>query len=333
MLIAEDDGPIRLEGDPLVLGGDSFGGDPVTVRAKKGDIIAGGKSLDSPLEVGPGVTLNGKRYTGSLVLKAKGNTIRLLETQPLESYLPGVVMAETYESWEAAAHEAQAISARSYALMRLHRGRAKGADFDFFADTRDKAYGGVCDNGQILGAVKTTAGERLTYKDSIAETVFHSCCGGQTEAAEVVWGREVAYLKSVTCDFCKDSPEYLWKCQLEPGELLKKLEPEGITGEKLVSLKVSKKSRSKRAMTFEVETDAGVQAVDGQKFRTAVGGTVIRSLRVRADVIDGMADFIGSGYGHGVGLCQWGAQGMALEGRDRKSILALYYPGTRIERD
>lgn len=331
--IFEETGHVHLSGDPLSLGGEGFGTEPVEVRATGGRVIAGGKKLSGTVSAGPGVEWKGKRYGGNLVLKAEGQKLRLLETLPLESYLPGVVLAETYESWEPAAHEAQAVSARSYALLRLQRGRAKGADYDFVADIRDKAYSGLCDNGQILEAVRVTAGERLMSGGKVVEAVFHSCCGGMTEAAEAVWGNDVSYLKGVVCEFCRDSPEYVWNCRMEPGDMLGKLAVLGVTGSSVVSLRVSKKTASKRAREFEIGTDTGVQVVDGAKFRTAVGGTLVRSLRCRADVIDGMADFIGSGYGHGVGMCQWGAQGMALEDRDRRAILMHYYPGTRIERD
>jgi len=333
ILLYEGSDAIKLSGDPLKLGGDPFGDEPVVVKADGGDVVAGGKSLGDDVAVGPGVLFKGNRYGGKLVLKAESRTLKFYETLSLEDYLPGVVKAETYESWEPAAHEAQAVSARSYAMLRLKRGRAKGRDYDFVAGVQDKAYSGLCENEQIRGAVSATAGETLSFDGKTVEAVFHSCCGGMTESAEPVWGRDVPYLRSVTCDYCRDSQEYLWKKQLSEGEFLTPLQPLGVKGAGVKAIRALSKTMSKRVREFEIETGEGLFRVDGQKLRAAVGGTVIRSLRCRGDVIDSLIDFIGSGYGHGVGLCQWGAQGMALGGKSRREILPFYYAGARIERD
>ncbi len=333
ILLYEGTDAVKLFGDPLKLDGDAFGDGPVAVKADDGDVVADGKPLGPSVAVASGVLFKGNRYGGKLILKAEGGTLKFYETLPLEDYLPGVVKAETYESWEPAAHEAQAVSARSYAVLRLKRGRAKGRDYDFVAGVQDKAYSGLCENEQIRTAVLATAGETLSFDGKTVEAVFHSCCGGMTEAAEPVWGRDVPYLRSVVCDHCRDSQEYLWKKQLPEGDFLDPLRSLGVKGTGVKAIRAFSKTASKRVKEFEIETGDGTFRVDGQKVRTAVGGTVIRSLRCRGDVIDGLIDFIGSGYGHGVGLCQWGAQGMALGGSSRREILPFYYPGARIDRD
>lgn len=334
ILVHEGRGPVTLRGFPLRIGRREFGTGPVTVSASGGAIVADGKKLGSSASVEPEILMGGNRYAGELVMKAEGDLIRLLETLQMEDYLPGVVMAETYASWESAAHQAQAVCARSYAMERLRRGRrTRNADYDFVAGPQDKAYGGVCDHANITRAVAETSGQWLSHDGKIAETVFHSCCGGMTESGYALWGRDTPYLRSVECEFCREAPEYLWSAKVETETVMAAAVQAGAKGSQLMAIKVGAKTSSKRAREFVLTTDAGTEKVDAPKFRSAAGATVLRSLRCRADMIGGKVDFIGSGYGHGVGLCQWGAQGMALEGRDYPAILGFYYPGVRIERD
>ncbi len=154
------------------------------------------------------VTWNGRPYRGALLLTPSAGAVRVVDVVPLEQYLRGVVPSEMPSTWRAAALEAQAIAARSYALRSIR----PAAPFDVYADTRSQAYGGVgAEAASTNAAVARTAGIVVTYRGAIVPAFFFASDGGSTESVQNVWGGgAVPYLTGVPDPFDSGSPWHTW---------------------------------------------------------------------------------------------------------------------------
>jgi SpoIID/LytB domain protein len=185
----------------------------------------GHRRLVAPVEVVPGasaLSLDGKGYRGSLTLLARGGAFTVVNTVPLELYVRGVVSSEMPQHWAAAALEAQAVIARTYALAEL-RSRP---DYDLVASSNDQVYGGIdAERGPSNLAVGATAGRVLTYGGRVITAYYSSSTGGRTEAVENGFPGHVPepYLVSVSDPYDTLSPEHHWLVPLSSDELAAKL--------------------------------------------------------------------------------------------------------------
>ncbi|HEY1975581.1 MAG TPA: SpoIID/LytB domain-containing protein [Candidatus Baltobacteraceae bacterium] len=287
--------------------------------------------LLGPGDVQPGpqgsFTFNGNLYRGDFQ-HTPGGIVNLVD---IEQYLYSVVPREMSPGWPAAALQAQAVCARTYVLQRSNPRRA----YDLVPSELDQVYRGMA--GESPGgrdAVDATAGQVLHYDNVYASVAYSSCCGGHTEASSDAWGSvPVPYLGGVPCTYCSASPNYRWTSQLflnDVGDRFgNQLAPFGA----LRDVRIAATDPSGRARAFELLAERGSINVKGSTFRIAVGPRVLRSLLIGTFRLDGPSETLaveGAGLGHGVGLCQWGARGMALAGRSAREILALYFPGTQV---
>ncbi|MBV8344271.1 MAG: SpoIID/LytB domain-containing protein [Candidatus Eremiobacteraeota bacterium] len=270
-------------------------------------------------------TFAGRPYRGTFTRLDDGRIVNLVD---LEEYLYSVVSREMSARWPIAALEVQSICARTYVLQRSDPRR----EYDLIPSELDQRYDGVA--GETPGgtaAVDATTGQVLKYGDAFATIAYSSCCGGHTEASSDAWGAApIPYLEGVVCTWCSASPNYRWSTALPleqiAGRLSTYLGPIGT----LQDLRVTQRDPSGRARGFELVGDGGSAVVSGAVFRRAVGSRVLPSLlieRLERDGGAGQVSVDGGGLGHGVGLCQWGARGMALAGRQPAEILPSYFPG------
>jgi len=273
----------------------------------------------------------GRRYRGTFDITAGGQVV---STVPLEHYLYSVVSREMPYSWPAAALQVQAIVARTYVLQRSSPKR----EYDLVPSEADQVYTGIdAEHPQSSSAVDATAGQVLRYGNGFAQALYSSCCGGHTESNGDAWGgAPLPYLSGVECGHCNDSPWYAWTQQVPEQRLLqvlsKQLQPVGDLSE----IALDSPDASGRAQFWTFTGSAGTQRVKAEDVRRTLGTRVLPSLLVHSisfTQADGRLTIEGGGLGHGVGLCQWGARGLALAGADARAILAYYYPGTGIGND
>jgi len=272
---------------------------------------------------------DGRPYRGTFERDPGGAVVNVVD---LEAYLASVVSREMPPSWPPAALQTQAICARTYVLQRSDPRRS----YDLVPSELDQVYDGVA--GETPGgaaAVAATAGGVLKYGVEFARVAYSSCCGGHTESAADAWGNQsLPYLSGVVCPWCQDSPNYRWSRTLGfdamAARFAASLPPAGA----LQDLRVTGRDASGRARAFELVTSAGDAIVSGSTFRQTIGARVLPSLLVtglaRSPEGDGVV-VDGGGLGHGVGLCQWGARGMALSGAGAGQIAAFYFPGTIVD--
>jgi len=305
----------------------------------------------------------GHKYRGALRLTSNDSTLVVVNVLPVEAYLRGVVPLEIggpRAPNEQAAVEAQAIAARSYTFVRLSSAEgsaSRNANYDMLSGVSDQVYGGADAERPFSDqAVATTAGQVITYGGRIVSAPYHSTCGGETASPEEVWktGPE-PYLRRVsdripgTADryYCDQAPRFAWTRAFTGDELDAAVRanlhsyvavPSGGPGH-VRSVAVDQRTPSGRVARLAIGTDRGSYVLRGNDIRYVLrlnGGEILNSTyftlesEVRRD--GGISRLVvrGNGYGHGIGMCQWGAIGRSRAGQSARSILATYYPGTSI---
>jgi len=296
---------------------------------------------DGPLYVGD------TPYRGRVELLVVGKgRVSAINELPLEEYLLGVVPLEIgpREPEELAAVEAQAVAARTYAVAQL--GGQGELGFDLYGSVDDQAYGGMAaEREEASEAVRRTAGRILMFDGRPIRAYYHSTCGGRTAAVEEVLDRDPApYLQSVSdrapdgSYYCAESPRFHWDVTWTAAELDSVARPGvaaafGLPADQLgpvEHLEVVGRTPSGRVGALAFEGPGTEMVLSRLAIRLALqrDGRILNSTDF--DVIpgpDGLVELSGRGYGHGAGMCQWGAIGRARAGQTYEHILATYYPG------
>ena len=284
----------------------------------------------SPRGSGPWTV--GKRVVrGRITVRAKGDRIQVLNRVGLEHYVASTVGGEMSASWPREALRAQAVATRTYVLHEASKRRASA--WDVKATIASQVYRGIdAETDETRAAAKATRGEVLTYQGEPILAVFHSTAGGRTATAGEVWGQDLPYLRVIDVDEEDGAPHTYWRTQFDAKDLNAILEAAGIELAALEGISVTRRTPSGRVERLEIRGGTNRVELRGSQLRSLVSALGLRStlFDVRATQ-DGFA-FVGSGYGHGVGMSQWGARALAERGESYQRILARFYPGTRLER-
>ena len=288
---------------------------------------------------------------------AAGSMVKFLDVKtgkvtalPLEQYVLGVVAAEMPAEFAEEALKAQAVAARTYTVKRMFRYWGKPADIHpdaevcndpthcqaWIDDREMKSRWGTMKSlfylNKIMRAVKDTTGQIITYNNTVIEPVYHGSCGGRgTENSEDVWLTAVPYLRGVDCRQEYKVNEQVYVVKMDWPKLAAKLETAGIQASigagatNKPVLQTLQKSTRGRIM----EASISGQVVSGRSLRETLGltSTLIEWQQSGDDLT-----IKSIGNGHAVGLCQFGANGMALAGSDYKSIISHYYSGVQIQK-
>lgn len=305
-----------------------------TVRRVGGELSASGPSriyAKAPIliaEATDAVEVFGGVYYGRLELKPSEDGLIVLNRLPIETYLLGIVGSEMPASWPIEALKAQAVAARTFALQRLMMARAANQRYDLSATVLSQVYKGAERiEASVIEAVRSTRGEVLAHDRHLVEALFHSTCGGRTVASADYFGGSRPYLVERSCTWCRGSNRYRWEVTLKRSEVERRLTEAG-----LVRGSLSGVLRSSADAPLYVQDGRGRTKVDPRRFRRALGWNGLYSERFSVSTTKEMIEFSGQGFGHGVGLCQWGAKGLAEAGRTHREILLHYYSGAELRR-
>lgn len=304
------------------------------VALGKGKIRVGSLSSSKTIFIRPAtgtlLTFEKNKYTGTLSIIPAGNTFHVVEHADLENYLYGVLPYEMSWSWHIEALKAQAVAARTYTLKSIEN--TKKANFDLFNDVRSQMYKGA---GKMYASVKeavdATKGQVLTYDDKLFYTFYHANCGGGSDDVKH-WNKasfSIKPLQGAKCNTDSTSTNYSWKATFARSALTSFANKNGLAGT-VKSVKVYDKTKTGRAITLQFKTSKGSKVLSCAKFRMSVGSTKLKSCKIKDIDAGNNFTFVGTGYGHGSGLCQDGAHGMAKDGKDYKKILSQYYPGSKL---
>jgi stage II sporulation protein D len=301
--------------------------------------VRGGIQLDGTSVVAPIFRIKprkgmlryaGRPYRGYLTVLVSAGRLMVVTHMPLESYLAGVVNGEVDSSWPLNAVKAQVVAARSYAFYQMNTGSLY---YDLKTDVTDQVYAGVdSEDERAVEAVKMTRGQVL-YKDGeLMQAFFHSSCGGSTTSALEVWGVAQPAQEGVYCGECEEAPYARWNLHLDSGEIARAVKILYPRVDSVRAMGIHRRSRDGRIQTLFVETGNGRVLIDAGEFRKVMGYRRLPSTRFSLGMSGDRIVLMGEGYGHGVGLCQWGARGGALKGMDYRQILGKYYTGAEIRR-
>lgn len=266
-------------------------------------------------------------------------TENITRAMPVEDYVRGVVAAEGSMEREPEALKALAIASRTYVLKNLGRHARDG--YDFCTTTHCQRFHAMDSSSDlspaIVEAVAVTKGEILRDgNNELADAYFSASCGGATANMSTLWGGNApAYLKGVRDEYCPSEAHHSWTDVIPQTQLLKALQtdPRTNVGQRLVNISVLRTDSSGRAESIAIEGNRRV-TVRGWDFKIivgrALGWNLLKSSRFEIAHSGSNYIFRGSGFGHGLGLCQEGAHVMAERGANYRQILEKYFPSTRI---
>ncbi|KUK11095.1 MAG: putative membrane protein [Clostridia bacterium 41_269] len=293
---------------------------------------------------GDGELMDGIKYGGPEIKVFNSKTKEIM-TLPLEKYLVAVVAAEMPAEFPSEALKAQAVAARSYALKKmkgglnnqLHPGAHVCTDYNhcqawISPEEMKKRWGKKAPDyfKKITQAVLDTKGIVLTFQGRLIEPVYHSTSSGRTENSEDVWQAEIPYLRSTASPWDKKSPKFMQKISIPLEEVDRKL------GTDLSAVPASTFSHSSPVQIIDYTDTGRAKAVeiDGRVFSAQEirEKLCLPSTAFTCRIDGGEIIFITKGYGHGVGMSQYGAKGMAEEGYTYQEILKHYYTGISLSR-
>lgn len=302
-------------------------------------------------DLGGFIRVNGVLYRGSIHLigRADGG-FRVVNHVDLESYLAGVLPRELYAHWHMETYRAQAIAARTYALYHMSM-RGKDRDCDLGATQGWQVYGGFsAENERAWRAVRSTHGQVLAHgaegQERIFQAHYSSACGGRTNPVEVLYDPpgETPMVGGQQCDDCRDAHRYRWEpVRISKKEMHAALASTYRSAEQLkgiAEVRVISSTDWGRPLHLEISDADGasirIRAEDLRLSLLRSNSPAARKLysmncRIR-DLGDEIEFFDGRGFGHGVGLCQWGTEGKAQDGWAAEEILRFYYRGAKIFR-
>ncbi len=276
------------------------------------------------------VWIGDRWYRGRAQLVPQDNGLTAINVVDVEDYLYSVVGSESPASWPLDALRAQAVAARSYVLYR--QGQSRNPLYDVGTTTRWQVYKGVeAEAPSTIQAVHDTLGQVLTYGGRVIEAVFHASSGGHTENVEDVWNSALPYLRGVP-DFDQSAPVFRWSKSFSVAEISQRLTGVGqVRAVEAIAMTPQGRVRSAR-----VVGDQGSRTMTGDQIRKALDlrsslftVTPTNSLfSLGGLTTGGQPDSFqveGRGFGHGLGLSQWGAFGMASQGFGYQTILGHFY--------
>ncbi len=293
------------------------------------------------VQSGDDFVLDGTRYPGELVAHLQDGRLRFVNVVDLETYVAGVIGNEMVPGAPPAAYRAQAVAARTYAWIRIHDPTRQDRAFDVYDDQASQVYSGRqprydASYPDMLRAAEATAGVILTWQSQPFPAYYSSTCGGHTTDAKTSLldpGGATEPLRGVRCDFCKSSPRFSWTKTVSDRDVVKGLEArKRPIVPPVLGIEVTRKGAG--GWAAEVTVTYGPQ----RKTRVLPGTEFRSALKLDSHDIEAIRrvgngwEVRGHGWGHGVGMCQWGAMEMARRGFSESEILSWYYPGAAFTR-
>ncbi len=305
----------------------------VNIEISGSGLSLNGIGINTPvidIYTGEGFVYGGKKYGGSAAVIISNQSIFLINSIDIESYVKGVLPEEVSPAWDAEALKSQAVVSRTFAIYEVVNSRKSGRIFDLYDDTRSQAYEGrEKETRQTSFAVDSTLGEVLRFDGKIIQAFYHSSSGGMTESSYEVFGDYKPYLTPVESPYSSVYKEDRWEASIpvdRAGLLLK------ITN-RIESVKVIERTSSKRIKTVEFADAAGQKTlIHGKEMRELLGPALMKSTRANLKITNECLLLNGTGYGHGVGMGQWDALGMSKQGYSYKYILTYFYRGALVEK-
>jgi len=269
-----------------------------------------------------------------LIYKNPSGNLDVINRVGLDDYLKGVIPFEGNPKWSLESLKAQAVVSRTFALSKMITRRNE--EYDVSSGFMSQVYAGKeIENIRTNQAVDATRGEVLLYKGKLFPAYFHSTCGGATTAADLVWRvKPLPPLGGVDCKFCQRSPHYKWETSVTPVEIKAKLAKQEMPVNDVLGIRTDKIDRTGRAHKLVIKSTWTEKVVDADAFRVWVDPMRLKSNLITKIKMNDKGAFVfrGKGWGHGVGMCQYGMKYLGEIGYGYQQILEYYFPGAQITR-
>ena len=309
----------------------------VTVVSKKGSFFCNGKKINFPIKLrsisGHG-EFNGVSYDGDFVLYPQGKSLLCINYVGVEDYIISVLRTESWPGWPLEVNKVFAIACRSYVVSKVIEGRKTKRPFHVRNTNVHQTYRGRHEVALLKQAVDHTRGKVLGFKGEPILAMFDCCCGGIVPAhIDNFDFKKAPYLaRDYACNYCSTSSLYSWQVDYEHArfEQLLKNEYKELRG--LHDIAIIKKDKAGLVGEVQLRGPHHNATISGKKLYSLL--KEIKSFHFDVSISkhrnknDRKIVFTGRGYGHHLGLCQWGARQMVREGFNYKSILKFYYPNT-----
>lgn len=269
--------------------------------------------------------------TTTISMRIEGNRLEVVGTFALETYLPGVLQHELFAKWDLDTYKAQAVAARSFSLVKMQDRRGKF--WHVRASPSDQAFVGGDLRPIARNAVKATRGQVLTWGSQILCTYYSSCCGGRPARASDTFAADSNAVAPLSgqgrpCP-CEKSGRYRWTTEVSGKSLGDRLGLDTVR-----SIKPIRSNPWGRAIKMQLQDVKGsVVELSPERLRThlaALGSKIFSGWILKSQYRKGVLTLEGAGFGHGVGLCQYGAEARARSGMTWREILSVSYPGAKI---
>ncbi len=303
--------------------------------------------------------LLGSEWPGTVRLVPQPNDLNepvdIVHEVPMETYLPGVLAQELFNKWTVNVHRAQAVAARSWALCEIAQWRGR-RHFDVVAGELGQAWIGATKHQRSIDAVAETRGEVLLWAGRVVPAYYSSCCGGERASARDAISSSIVHdipplvvSKKDGRDCCSSAPTYRWQSKFDLATFARTLpawaREEGYASlfkvEGLRRIEIAERNAAGRPVRFQITDAKGMlYEVQAERLRFALNADPSRPGNLRPSKERLKSAFIeplvvgkelvvsGRGHGHGVGMCQYGAEAMAKKGAKPSAILSRYYPGS-----
>jgi stage II sporulation protein D len=274
-----------------------------------------------------------RSYRGYIDLIAQNNgKLLIVNTLEIEQYVRGVLYHEVTDRFPMQAMMAQAVAVRSYALYQIKQ--RKKLDYDVTSDIYSQVYGGQSGERYRTNiAASRTEGEILTFAGEALPAYYHSNSGGYTENVSYLWNHALAPLNGREDPYSLEAPNKQWKKNFRSSDVQKLLNDAGFAIGPIQQIDITERTPSGRVKTLVITSRDGKSVeVPGKKFRDIVGPNELKSNLYDIQMQGWFFDVLGRGWGHGVGLSQWGANEMARQRFEYDQILGFYYPGAVISK-
>lgn len=278
-----------------------------------------------------GIEVNSVRYRGEIrILQQLNDKLSVIEETDIESFIDGVLGSEMPQSWNEDALRAQAVTARTYAMYKKKIRR----DDVYHLDMLELAYRGIAnETGRLTQIVQDTKGIVMVYNWNIFPAYFHSTCGGHTEDVRHVFGKDsIPPLSGVACNYCSDSKHSSWSTDISKSAIEKKLQEANVYISNISTVMAVNPGAGNHGSRVEIASANGSKEMNANDFRLMIGPNNLLSTSFQTKNNGKSITFTGKGWGHGVGLCQYGAQSMAEKGFKWAEILKYYYPKIELVR-
>lgn len=304
----------------------------IVVRVHKGTVFVNNTKIKTPFFIkshNDRISWNNLTYQGSLLVTMYKKRLLLINCIGLEDYIFSVLRSESWPGWPLEVNKVFAIASRSYVISKMYEASHSARPYHVRNTNIHQTYNGIHSTVALKDAVEQTRGIFLAYENRPIVAMFDSCCGGIIPAhVHGIDFSKAPYLaRQYACKHCKPCKIFSWRAEYDLmylEELIKKVVP---TIKGLKNIKISKKDRAGLIHEVIIDGSGITKALSGKKFYSLL--KEVKSFCFSVHKKGRTIILSGRGYGHHLGLCQWGAREMVRDNWDYKRILQFYYPGTR----